>query len=269
MSRRGDTVYEERDYYRDERSAPPVRTQVREREFEETDVYSRRGPESARGSRPDFLRDDYGRTDPGQMVLRERDTEIRGPTPNERTMERTMELSRPLERRPRSPSPVRIREERRERIIRRSPSPPPTETTFRSRVVERERARSLTPPPPQLRARVTETREFRRERSPSPVRYHERIVERQRERSPSPVRFHERIIERERQRERTPSPPRVETIRIQNIERETRRAPSPSPSPSPPPAPIRAPPIHQEIITHHRHIDHGKFHLIFITVKAF
>ncbi|CAG8975022.1 hypothetical protein HYALB_00012190 [Hymenoscyphus albidus] len=247
MSRRADTVYEERDYYRD--APPPVRTQVRERNFEETDVYSRRGPESARGSRPDFLRDDYGRTDHGQMVVRERDTEITRPA--ERTMDRTLEV-----RRARSPSPVRIREERRERIIRRSPSPPPAETTFRSRVVERERARSLTPPKPHLRARVTETRERIRERSPSPIRFRERVIERERERTPSPVRFRERIIER--QRERTPSPPRIDTVRIRNIERETKKVPTPAPSPSPSPPPaIRAPPIHQEIITHHRHIDHG------------
>ncbi|KAG9232266.1 hypothetical protein BJ875DRAFT_90146 [Amylocarpus encephaloides] len=244
MSRRGEAVYEDREYYSREGPAP-VRTQVRERDFEETDVYSRRGPESARGSRPDFLRDDYGRQDPGQVVVREHDTEVIGGA---------------LQRRPRSPSPVRIRE--RERVIRRSPSPPPVdrETTFRSRVVGRERARSLTPPPPErLRARVTETRERVRERSPSPIRYRERIVERERERSPSPVRVvrTERIVERERQR--SPSPPQIDTVRIRKVERETRRIPSPSPSPSPPPPPpqIRAPPIHQEIITHHRHIDHG------------
>ena len=35
-----------------------------------------------------------------------------------------------------------------------------------------------------------------------------------------------------------------------------RRSRSPSPA-RPPPSPVRPPPIHQEIITHHRHIDHG------------
>lgn len=38
---------------------------------------------------------------------------------------------------------------------------------------------------------------------------------------------------------------------------ETKKKDSPSRSPSPP-IPMRAPPIHQEIITHHRHIEHGK-----------
>ncbi|KUJ08205.1 uncharacterized protein LY89DRAFT_337904 [Mollisia scopiformis] len=215
MSRRGD-VYEERDYYsREEVRAPPVR--VRERDYEETDVFTRR---SERGSRPDFLREDFGRGEAGPLVIRERDTEI---------------INRP-ERRPRSPSPVRIRE----RIIERSP-PRQEEERIRTRVVERERREPSPPPPERLRARVIETRE------------------RIRERSPSPVRIRERIVERERERERTPSPPQVERVRIRNIEREIRQpSPEPSPSPSPPPPPaIRAPPIHQEIITHHRHIDHG------------
>jgi hypothetical protein len=219
MSRRADTVYEERDYsYREDRGGAPIRTRERERD-EEIDIYTtRRGPE--RGSRPDFLRDDYGRQDPGQLVLRERDTET---------------FTRQLERRPRSPSPVRIRE----RIIERAPPPPPPTDRVRTstRIVEREQRRSPSPPPPErLRARVVETRERIRERSPSPVRV-----------------VRERIVERER--ERTPSPQPVERVRIRNISREVRK-PSPSPSPSPPPS-IRAPPIHQEIITHHRHIDHG------------
>ncbi|KAI4275791.1 MAG: hypothetical protein LQ337_002952 [Flavoplaca oasis] len=46
------------------------------------------------------------------------------------------------------------------------------------------------------------------------------------------------------------------------IIRRDEKSPSPEPVYAPPPAPvepepIRAPPIHQEIITHHRHIDHG------------
>jgi hypothetical protein len=227
MSRRGGAVYEERDtYYREERQPPPppqVRVREREREREpvfEEEVYVRRERE---GSRPEFLRDDYGRNDTGPLVLRERQSET---------------ITRP---RPRSPSPapsVRIRE----RIIEREPSPPPVERV-RTRVVEREtRQRSPSPPPERLRRRVVET------------------TERIRERSPSPIRYRERIIERERERERSISPEVVERVRItRNVERQR----SPSPSPSPPrsitPPPIRAPPIHQEIITHHRHIDHGMY----------
>ena len=68
-------------------------------------------------------------------------------------------------------------------------------------------------------------------------------------------------------RKRSPSPPPKDNTEEIVIRR--RRTPSPSPSPprapSPPTPepvpelpPIMRPPIHQEIITHHRHIDHGK-----------
>jgi hypothetical protein len=40
------------------------------------------------------------------------------------------------------------------------------------------------------------------------------------------------------------------------IRKSKRRSPPRESSSSP--EPIRAPPIHQEVITHHRHIDHGK-----------
>lgn len=222
MARRGGTVYEERDYYSREEAprAPPVRTRERDRVYEEEDTYIRREREPDR--RPEFLREDYGRPEGGPLVLRERDTEV---------------ITR-QERRPRSPSPVRVRERIYER--ERSPSLPPVERVS-SRIVERVRERSLTPPE-RLRARVIETRER------IPVR----------ERSPSPIRVRERIIER---RERSPSPPREERIRITETREIRPRTPSPSPSPSPPPT-IRAPPIHQEIITHHRHIDHGKFPIV-------
>jgi hypothetical protein len=221
MSRRGGTVYEERDtYYREGPPPPPPPAQVRVREREpvyEEDVYIRRERE---GSRPEFLRDDYGRNDTGPLVVRERKTET---------------ITRP---RPRSPSPaVRVRE----RIIEREPSPPPVERV-RTRVVEREiRERSPSPPPERLRRRVVETTERIRERSPSPIRYRERIIERERERSLSPA-------------------PAVERVRItRNFERERSPTPSPSPPRSLTPPTIRAPPIHQEIITHHRHIDHGMY----------
>ncbi|KAH8593962.1 hypothetical protein B0O99DRAFT_652901 [Bisporella sp. PMI_857] len=220
MSRHGGPAYEDREYYSREeiRGAAPVR--VLERDYEEVDAYVRRDSHAAR--RPDFLRDDYGQNrDAGPVVLREREIET---------------YSRPLERRPRSPSPeVHIRE----RIVSRERSPSiPAVDRVRTNLRVSGRERSLSPPD-RLRARVIETRER------IPIR----------PRSPSPVRIRERIYER---RERTPSPPREERIRITET-RETRRSPSPSYrslSPPPPP-PIQAPPIHQEIITHHRHIDHG------------
>lgn len=174
--------------------------------------------ERASYNRPAFLNDDYGRTADNTMVVRAREEQI---------------VTRP---RPRSLSPPH------RRFMDRSPTPPSTSDFTRTRVVERERERQRSPSP-QLRARVVETRERQivRERSPSPL----------------PVRVRERYVERERERERSPSP--VDRVRIRNIEqREIVRQPSPAPLPVVrPPSPIRAPPIHQEVITHHRHIDHG------------
>ncbi|RAL68554.1 hypothetical protein DID88_007279 [Monilinia fructigena] len=112
---------------------------------------------------------------------------------------------------------------------------------------EKRRLPDLHHPTTTSRTSYRETRQRFRERSPSPP-------------APSPVRIRERIVERERERERSPSPPpQVERIHTRIVEREREREPSPSPSPPPTPPPeiIRAPPIHREIITHHRHIDHG------------
>jgi hypothetical protein len=213
---RRETVYEEHDTYIREEAPrhPPVQVRERERErtreYEEVDIRREtRQPDR----RLDFLRDDYDRPS-GELVRIERDTEV---------------FTRPLEHRPRSPSPVRYRE----RVIE---TQEPVERV-RTRVIERERERSPSPLG-HLRARVIETRER------IPVR----------ERSPSRERYRERIIERER----SPSSARSERVRITETREEIRRSPSPSSSPSPPPAIIR-PPIHQEIITHHRHIDHGMF----------
>lgn len=269
MSGRGGSRYEERDtYYREE--AIPVRpsTRTREREYEEVDTYVRRDRES----RPAFLNDDFGRpAQGGALVVRERDTESfsrplerrprslspvrrvetrevyrreRSPSQGRRVTEsrevfrrartpspaRRVEETRIVTRRERSPSPV-LRSILRERVVERSPSPPALEERFRTRIIERQ-----TPPDPHLARRVVETREIRRERSPSPVRIRERIVERDRPRSLS-------------------RPPAERSVRTRIVEREERRSLSSSPSPSPPI--VRAPPIHQEIITHHRHIDHG------------
>ncbi|KAM3084588.1 hypothetical protein ACMFMF_001943 [Clarireedia jacksonii] len=238
MSRHGGAArvvdYEERDTYYSRTPTAPQAPAVRIRERDREEVIDRRGtPDRRERDRPDFLRDDYGRAaEQGQLVVRERETETFN--------------SRPLERRARSPSPPRFREriERRE-VERREPSPPGERV--RTRIVEREKETQRSQsPPPQLRARVIETRQRFRERSPSPA-------------PPTPVRIRERIVERERERERSPSPPpAVERIHTRIVERS---APEPSPSPSPPPTPvpeiIHAPPIHREIITHHRHIDHG------------
>ncbi|RFU29349.1 hypothetical protein B7463_g6984, partial [Scytalidium lignicola] len=132
---------------------------------------------------------------------------------------------------------------------RRTRERSPSEVRITERYVERERERSPSPPLERVRSRIIERREPSQERVRRVVETRERI----RERSPSPpIVVRERLVERLK----SPSPPPPERIRTRIIEREReRKQPSPSPSPSPPP--ILAPPIHQEIITHHRHIDHG------------
>ncbi|KAH8816786.1 hypothetical protein F5884DRAFT_234110 [Xylogone sp. PMI_703] len=193
------------------------RAGTRVSDFEERDYYSDRGPSGVRIRERDVEEVDTYR--------RERLPHFMQSDFRREEQGPLVLRSRPHER---SPSEVRISE----RFVERERSPSP----------ERER----------VRARVVE----RREREPSQVR---RVIEtreriRERERSPSPpVVVRERLVERLK----SPSPPPVERIRTRIIERE-KKEPSPSPSPSPPPpAPIIAPPIHQEIITHHRHIDHG------------
>lgn len=169
------------------------------REYEDVDIQIRERTRESSDRTPAFLREEPKRTEAGPLVLRQREVET-------------------IERRPRSPSPVRM------------PSPP----QIRERWIERTRSVS---PPPARRPRFIE-------RSPSPppmrVDVDTRIIERRRPRSPTPDREREHIrIMMERERERAPSP-------------------SPSPPPPPPEPPvIRGPTIEREVITHYRDIDHG------------
>jgi len=77
------------------------------------------------------------------------------------------------------------------------------------------------------------------------AREREEFIYKRREPSPIPQREIEEIIIR---RPRTPSP---------TVSSISSRSPTPEPEPEPELEPIRRPPIIQEIITHHRHIDHG------------
>lgn len=338
MSRRYPTaeLYEERerDFYarpRQERNYDELdidisRTRYPERA--ETVVSERQRP----GRQPDFLRDDYGRTNAGPLVLaRDRDdySEVRsrrGPPPER--MEKEELVIRERDRRGpptevRSVAPARsvrnmpgafeetdveIRREHRDGppgrrgrevdetdvIIRRNEGPPPRprsvvneppprprsvvereDIVFRRGQGERER------PPPQREVETQELviRRREEERSPPPRSVaggrdveREQITIRERERSvPPPRRRSMGPIAREREefvfRRREPSPPprefEKEEIIIRRRERTPPREPSPEPireptPPPPPPEPIMRPPIVQEIITHHRHIDHGK-----------
>lgn len=149
--------FDEREYIREAPRRAPVR------DFEEVEFRVReRSRERVNDRLPAFMRDDHRRTEPTQLVLRQRDVE---------TVERS---------RPRSPSPVRVTQ----RIIERtrSVSPPPRriEDDVRFRRVVRESSRG--PAPDRIRFVAS------RSRSPSPeVRERIRIVEK--ERAPSPVRM--------------------------------------------------------------------------------
>ncbi|THW30530.1 hypothetical protein D6D23_00003 [Aureobasidium pullulans] len=162
--------------------------------------------------------------------------------------------------------------------------PPPRSEAARSEVAEEEftfrHEETRSPPPPARSVRGVEREEISirererslppyRRRSPGPVaREREEWLFRRREPSPPPPPRDEReeIIIRRREHERASPPLRDEReeIIIRRRERSVPREPSPEPvrepSPEPmppPPEPIVRPPIIQEIITHHRHIDHG------------
>ncbi len=247
MSRRGYPVTEleferEREYYPNGRL---------EREYEEIDVRRRRDPE--------FLRDDYGRSDAGPLVLRERKTEdfeFRREKPRVREREVAREE---LVVRPREWERPREREIEREEIIYRprERERPVKREVEREEYVYRPRERERSREPTYEKEEIV-VRRGERERPRTPAYERDEIVVRRGERErPKAVAYEKEEItvrrgERERPRERDYE---QEEIIIRRSERE--KEPEPEPEPVLVPEPIRAPPIHQEIITHHRHIDHG------------
>lgn len=207
---------------------------------EEIDINIRHNDEERVRSPP--ARSQYARSEaPPRSEYHERDIEeIRfrrggGDRPPTRAAERE-EIDiriKEQDRREREEIDIRIREkERREREeidihIREKERREREEIDIRIREQERPRPRSHSRGV--LVGKKEEEWIVRRPRSPSP---------------PPPPRDHEReeIIIRRRERSPTPEPP---------------REPTPPPAPAPPPEPIVRPPIIQEVIHHHRHIDHG------------
>ena len=164
----------------------------------------------------------------------------------------------------RGPPPARTEVDREEftfnREERSRPPPPRTEAdreeiSYRDRVPYRGREsrkenidididvdiNNRSAPPPQQRSmsrgalvrKVDEEWIVRKQRTPSPS-------------PPPPPRDYEKEEIIIRRKERSPSP-----------EPEPPREPTPEPPPPPQPEPVYRPPIIQEVITHHRHIDHG------------
>ncbi|KAI4240169.1 MAG: hypothetical protein L6R40_005302 [Gallowayella cf. fulva] len=218
MSRRGHTsseVYEqrdrERDYYsprdRGDRGGRTV-------EYDELDIRERRRT-SAR--EPDFLREDYGRSTAGPLVLRddkrERESDFR-PRPRDRPREVVDEREVIVARGPRSERPTAtdrdINIDREELVYRtREPERPRTReiNIERDDIVYQPRPRD--PEPQQIR-RVREDWEYRRPREPEVEREVIDIRERERERPREREVKEEEIIirrgsgSRERERPRKP-----------------------------------------------------------------
>lgn len=256
-------------------------------------------------SPPEFLREDYGRTSAGPVVLRAREREDYEFVPRRR-----------------SPSPEPERKVEREEIIvrrepepRREPPPPPRNYDHEEIIVrraEREPERIRAPPPREVerdeyiirreerggnpRYSSVYERDDHLDRRPPPSRddyeRDEIIIRRERDESRDAPRYRgrddtyplPRAVSHERERSRmgrSRAGSDTDEIIIRRDEREAGRngrerereeiiirrhdsrssspASTRAPSVRPPPEPqvINAPAIHQEVITHHRHIDHG------------
>ena len=251
---RDEVVFRERER---ERGGPPYPRSERGSFDEEEKVVFRERARS-RGPPPERTKEEIDirireedNRPPPPREYRDRDTveEIRfrrgdggRPPPQERTEVDKEEITFTSRERSRPP-PARTEVDREEITLKETRSPPPREQ-YRGREVRKEEIdidiRDRSAPPPRQRsmsrgALVRKDREewvVRRQRTPSPSPpppprevEREEIIIRRKERSPSPI----------------PAPP---------------REPTPEPLP-PPPEPLYRPPIIQEVITHHRHIDHG------------
>ena len=296
IGRRDERIWEdELDY----RSRPPPRDRERTTYLKEEVRVKEHSP-------PDFLREDYGRTSSGPVVLRAREREDFEFVPRPRRRSPSPEVGRTIER-----EEIVVRKEPE---YRREPPPPARDYEREEIIVRRDdRAPERTRAPPR---REVERDEYvvRREERGGKQRYssvHERddvidrrppphddyereeiIIRRDREDSRDPPRYRgrddahvlPRAVSHERERSRMGrggAGSDTDEVIIRREEREVgrngrdrereeiiiRRHDSRSSSPAstraasvrPPPEPqvINAPPIHQEVITHHRHIDHG------------
>jgi len=312
-SRNGRRVYD--DHYVDEeltyRRAPPARERER-------DVLVREEVRERPASPLGFLREDYGRSAAGPVVLARREREdfeyARPPRSHSRHRSPSSEPEKKVEReeivirhddrdvdrRPPPPSSSRDRE-REEIIIRRGerdrdrlPRPaaaaPPSREVQRDEVVIRrdDPGRRSRPEVDYEKDEVVSRRGDNDQRASSRGDYdREEIVIRHSERDSddthyAPRRYDDyapsrpRSRERERSRVRRAGSESDHEIIIRQHSREGRggerqdiiirktsrsRSPSPSvasaPAALPEPQVIYAPTIHQEVVTHHRHVDHG------------
>ncbi|SMY22614.1 unnamed protein product [Zymoseptoria tritici ST99CH_1A5] len=179
--------------------------------------------------------------------------------PPARVVEKTEIDIRERERAPPPPRSVVEREEIdiREHREHRSPAPPPPRSVSDREKFEFEFREHRSPPGRgrdhfkeeiHIRERSSQPRHRSASRGVLVAKKEEEWIVR-RPRTPPPRDYEkEEIIIRRKARTPTPEP---------EPEPEPPREPTPEPSPPPPPEPIYRPPIIQEVITHHRHIDHG------------
>lgn len=296
IGRRDDRGWEDDlDYH----SRPPPRERERTTVVKEEVRVKERSP-------PPFLREDYGRTTAGPMVLRAREREDFEFVPRPRRRSSSAELERKIERQEiivrkeqdgrREPPPPPRDYEREEIIVRRGEReaerarPPPARESERDEVIVRRDNRGGNP-----RYSAVYDRDEPIDRRLPPRDEYERdeiIIRRERDESPPAPRYRgrddsyavSRAVSHERERSRMGRPragSETDEIIIRRDEREVGRngrerereeiiirrhdsrssspASTRAPSVRPPPEPpvITAPAIHQEVITHHRHIDHG------------
>ncbi|KAI5361859.1 hypothetical protein Slin15195_G055100 [Septoria linicola] len=234
------------------RSRPPPREKGGEKE--EIDIRISRDERESRPSPPRseappveeirFRRGGGDRPGPPQKTVERTEIDIRerersaAPPARSRVEREEIDIRERHSPAPRPPRSERGEVDREEIIFRERRSPP---SRGRETFQEIDIRESSAPPPrhrsmsrPQLVARKEEEWVVRRPRTPSP---------------PPPRDYEKEEIIIRRRKERTPSP---------EPEPEPPREPTPEPSPPPPQLePIYRPPIIQEVITHHRHIDHG------------
>lgn len=243
---------------RDRREEEVSRGPVRRREVEHDALVIRGGrpaPPPPASTIRDFERDDISvRRSEGERRSRAVETEETDITIRRRDQSRPRSVHQDFERdnniifrhgeggRPR-PREVEIE---REEIKFRDREPPRREVEREDIVYRREERREQSRPP--------RDREYEKDT----------LIVRGRERSLPPPRSRGDLVAREREefvvRRRDPTPPSREIIKDEIIIRrkeERPATPPPPPPPPPPPEPEIRPPIIQEIITHHRHIDHG------------
>lgn len=279
LRRGGDPRRSAPDFFRDDFDRHSSAGQLVVRERREDDFV--RGPPRRREVEKDTLVIRGGRpasppassvreVERDEISIRRADVDRRRPREVERE-ETDITIRRRDQSRPRGHEVREVEREREDIVFRRGDGarPRPREVDIEREDV-RFRERSS---PPRRRDVEGEDIVFRHEHRESSRNGRERdvhkdtLVVRGRERSLPPPRSRGDLVAREREefiiRRRSPSPPAREVIKDEIIiRRKEERSPTPPPLPPPPPPPepeIR-PPIIQEIITHHRHIDHGMFH---------